>query len=164
MPRVARDSCLPTSHVFITSKHPDLAPCPPSSQSHHHPPGRGLVGWAGVGFPVYTIPTPGINSCWFCFYFNFFCFDFFLNKNFHFKHIYTEGICAVYWGELDPELGVRVLGEGRGSQGLLLSRPLLTPPSPPPPFLLPFLLKTVKCSLPEAQRPSSMPLPPLPNH
>lgn len=93
-------------HVFITSKRRDLASCPPNS-SHRSPVGElppasdgdrgGCPGWGRSPVHILRTNPPDINSRWFRFYFNFFCFDFF-NKNFHFKHIYTEGICAVYWG------------------------------------------------------------------
>lgn len=96
----------PPCHVFITSKCRDLAPCPRNS-SHRSPVGelppasggdRGCPGWGRPPVHILRTNPPGINSLWFCFYFNFFVLFFFLNKNFHFKHIYTEGICAVYWG------------------------------------------------------------------
>lgn len=109
------------------------------------------VGQRGGGFPLYipchTNPQVLILAG-FCFYFNFFFFLvlIFFNKNFHFKHIYTEGICAVYWGELDPELegGGPGRGEwpGRGSHSLsMFPHPLALLPSL---FLLSFLFKTVK--------------------
>lgn len=72
----------PPRHIFITSKCQDLAP--PSSELASHCPPVGepppaLVGDRGVGQgwglpPVHTLPyqPPGINSRWFCFYFNFF--------------------------------------------------------------------------------------------
>lgn len=56
----------------------------------------------------------------------------FFNKNFHFKHIYTEGICAVYWGELDPELEGVGPGEGVAQKGPPLSFRVPVPPSSPP--------------------------------
>lgn len=65
------------------------------------------------GSPCTYLPyqPPGILAGFVFILIFFFGFDF-LNKNFHFKHIYTEGICAVYLGELDPELGGWALGEG----------------------------------------------------
>lgn len=93
-------------HVFITSKRRDLASCPPNS-SHHSPIGElppasdgdrgGCPGWGRPPVHILRTNPPDINSRWFRFYFKFFVLIF-LNKNFHFKHIYTEGICAVYWG------------------------------------------------------------------
>lgn len=151
-PLFIKTSC-PCLHIFITSKCQDLAP--PSSELTSHcppvgdPPLPRLVtegvgqGW---GFSLY-IPchtNPQVFSL-VCFYFNFFVLIFFFNKNFHFKHIYTEGICAVYRGELDPELERVGPREGRGSEGLPLPLRAPAPPGPPPqPFLLSFLFKTVK--------------------
>lgn len=110
-----------------------------------NPPLPWLVteGWArGGGFPLYilchTNPQVLILAGFvFILIFFFFGFDFF-NKNFHFKHIYTEGICAVYWGELDPELEWGgSWGRGNGSEGaptLSMSPcPLSPPPQPLPP-------------------------------
>lgn len=102
----------PPCHVFITSKRRDLAPCPRNS-SHRSPDGdfpptpaldgdRGCPGWGRL--PVHILRTnPQILILVgfvfiLIFLFLFFCFLVFFNKNFHFKHIYTEGICAVYWG------------------------------------------------------------------
>ena len=136
----------PPRHIFITSKCQDLAP-PSSELTSHCPPvgepppasvgDRG--GGPGVGeSPVHTLPyqPPGINSRWFCFYFNFFFLVLiFLNKNFHFKHIYTE-VCCVLGGA-----GFRAggegwaLGEGSGSKGaspLSLSKFLCPPTAPSP--------------------------------
>lgn len=141
MPRVARDSCLPTSHVFITSKHPDLAPCPPSSQSHHHPPGRGLVGWAGVGFPVYTIPTPGINSCWFCFYFNFFCFDFFKIRIFILSTFILKEFVLCIGGSWIQSWGCGSWGRGVAHRGSCSPAHSSRPPALPLLFSSLFSLK-----------------------
>lgn len=134
----------PPRHIFITSKCQDLA-SPYSEPASHCPPvgkpplPRLVTEGVGQGWgvsPVHTLPyqPPGINSRWFCFYFNFFFFGFdFFNKNFHFKHIYTEGICAVYWGELDPELEVGgSWGRGAARKGLPLSLHVPAPPGPPP--------------------------------
>lgn len=148
-PRVHQDTLCPPRHIFITSKCQDLAP--PSSELASHcppvgePPLPWLVteGWArGGGFPLYilchTNPQVLILAGFvFILIFFFFGFDFF-NKNFHFKHIYTEGICAVYWGELDPELEWGgSWGRGNGSEGaptLSMSPcPLSPPPQPLPP-------------------------------
>lgn len=148
-PRVHQDTPLPTSPHLHHQQMPGpgspiLRTRKPLSPCWGTPPA--LVGDRGVGQgwglpPVHTLPyqPPGINSRWFCFYFNFFFFGFdFFNKNFHFKHIYTEGICAVYWGELDPELEWGgSWGRGNGSEGaptLSMSPcPLSPPPQPLPP-------------------------------
>lgn len=94
----------PPCHVFITSKRRDLAPCPPNS-SHRPPVGelppasdgdRRCPGWGRP--PVHILSTnPQILILDGFVFILIFLFCFF-NKNFHFKHIYTEGICAVYWG------------------------------------------------------------------
>lgn len=134
----------PPRHIFITSKGQDLAP-PSSELASHCPPGWGTppLPWLvteGVGQgwgapPVHTLPyqPPGITAG-FVFILIFLVLIFF-NKNFHFKHIYTEGICAVYWGELDPELeGVGPGGGQRlkGAPTLSLHVPVSPWPSPQP--------------------------------
>lgn len=118
----------PPRHIFITSKCQDLAP-PSSELTSHCPPVWGTPlasvgdrgGGPGLGAPLYipchTNPQVLIFAGFVFILIFFFLVLIFLNKNFHFKHIYTEGICAVYWGELDPELEGVGPGGGRWLKG-----------------------------------------------
>lgn len=153
----------PPRLVVITSKRQDPAP-PPSELASHCPPVGGppiaSVGDRGGGPGVEGSPCtyPAIPRYYFVFILIFFflVLIFFFNKNFHFKHIYAEGICAVYRGELDPELEGVGPGGGQRLQGApSLSLPVsLCPPGPLPSlFLLSFLFQTVNYSLSEARAP-----------
>lgn len=137
----------PPRHIFITSKGQDLAPHPQNLQAiaprlGNTPLPRLVTEGVGQGWgapPVHTLPyqPPGITAG-FVFILIFLVLIFF-NKNFHFKHIYTEGICAVYWGELDPELE----GVGPGGGQWLKGAPTLSLHVRVPLALLPVLFSSV---------------------
>lgn len=97
-------------------------------------------GW-GVP-PVHTLPyqPPGINSRWFCFYFNFFFgFDFLIRIFILSTFILKESVLCI-GGEAGSRAGVGwVLGEGSGSEGA----PTLSPCPCTPLALLPSLFSSV---------------------
>lgn len=126
----------PPCHVFITSKHQDLAPCPLNS-SHCSPVGEpppasvgDKRGGRGGEDPLYIscVPTPDINSLWFCFYFNFFVLIFLIRIFILSTFILKEFVLCIGGAGLRAE-GVGP-GEGQGSKGLPL------PPCSQPPYPL----------------------------
>lgn len=146
----------PPCHIFITSKRQDLAP-PYSEPASHCPPvgnpplPRLVTEGVGQGWgvpPVHTLPyqPPGINSRWFCFYFNFFLVLIFLIRIFILStFILKESVLCIggswiqSWRGVGPGRGERLR---RGSHSLSMSlHPLALLPSH---FLLSFLFKTVK--------------------
>lgn len=146
----------PPRHIFITSKCQDLA-SPYSEPASHCPPvgkpplPRLVTEGVGQGWgvsPVHTLPyqPPGINSRWFCFYFNFFFVLIFLIRIFILStFILKESVLCIGGSWIQSWRWVG-LGGGerlrRGSHSLSTSlHPLALLPSL---FLLSFLFKTVK--------------------
>lgn len=155
-PRVHQDTPLPTSPHLHHQQMP--GPGSPILRTHKplppplgNPPASvgdrgGGPGW-GIP-PVHTLPyqPPGINSCWFCFYFNFFFLVLiFLIRIFILStFILKESVRCVGGSWIQSWRGW-VLGEGSGSEGApSLSKSLCPQVLLPSLFLFSFLFKTVK--------------------
>lgn len=136
----------PPRHIFITSKCQDLAP-PSSELTSHCPP---------VGEPpLPRLVTEGVGQGWgnplyilchtnpqvlilagFVFILIFFLVLIFLNKNFHFKHIYTEVCCVLGGAGFRAGREGWALGEGSGLKGASpLSLQVPVPPTAPSPAI-----------------------------